>query len=405
MMVDKLFLVWKNSFFACCDERKYAILSTREYRKGWRRMKEISAGGVVYRKKSGQLEILMIEDRFGYVTLPKGKQEPGESLEQTALREIEEETGIRGRMIMHLCRVYYQYQHDHKGLIDKQVDYYLVEAESGQETPQLEEIQGVKWLPANEARKKQLEQGYENNHSVLEKALDYLEKRGVELNMDQKALAAMIDHTLLKPDATEEQVRKLCEEALTYQFASVCVNAHWVKKASEWLQGSAVKVCTVVGFPLGATTKETKAFETRQAIKNGASEIDMVLNIGALKSGDENTVKDDIAAVVEAADGYLVKVILETGLLSEDEIVKACQLAKEAGAHFVKTSTGFGYGGATVEHVQLMRKTVGDQVGVKASGGIRDGETARKMIEAGANRIGASSSVAIVSGEIGQSGY
>lgn len=223
--------------------------------------------------------------------------------------------------------------------------------------------------------------------------------------MNQKELASMIDHTLLKPDATEEQIKKLCEEALTHQFASVCVNAYWVKKASEFVQGSNVKVCTVVGFPLGATTKETKAYETRQAIQNGASEIDMVLNIGALKSGDEKAVKEDIQAVVEAAEGRIVKVILETGLLTDEEIVKACQLAKEAGAHFVKTSTGFGNGGATVEHVQLMRKTVGDQIGVKASGGIRDKETAQKMIEAGANRIGASSSVAIVSGKVGDSTY
>jgi deoxyribose-phosphate aldolase len=208
----------------------------------------------------------------------------------------------------------------------------------------------------------------------------------------------MIDHTLLKPEATEEQIRVLCEEAKEHGFASVCVNPYWVKQAAEWLKGSNVKVCTVVGFPLGATTKEAKAFEAKNAIENGAEEIDMVLNIGALKSGDFQTVEEDIRAVVETAGGAVVKVILETGLLSDEEIVKACELSKVAGAHFVKTSTGFGKGGATVEAVRLMRETVGTEMGVKASGGIRNAEMALQMVEAGANRIGASASVAIVSG-------
>jgi deoxyribose-phosphate aldolase len=223
--------------------------------------------------------------------------------------------------------------------------------------------------------------------------------------MNEKQLAAMIDHTLLKPEATEKQIRVLCEEAKAHGFASVCVNPYWVKQAAEWLKGSNVKVCTVVGFPLGATTKESKAFETKNAIENGAEEIDMVLNIGALKSGDFQTVKEDIRAVVEAAGGAVVKVILETGLLSDEEIVKACELSKAAGAHFVKTSTGFGKGGATVEAVRLMRETVGTEMGVKASGGIRNAETARQMVEAGANRIGASASVAIVSGGEETSAY
>jgi deoxyribose-phosphate aldolase len=216
--------------------------------------------------------------------------------------------------------------------------------------------------------------------------------------MNTKQLAAMIDHTLLKPEATEEQIRVLCEEAKEHGFASVCVNPYWVKQAAEWLKGSNVKVCTVVGFPLGATTKEAKAFEAKNAIENGAEEIDMVLNIGALKSGDFQTVEEDIRAVVETAGGAVVKVILETGLLSDEEIVKACELSKVAGAHFVKTSTGFGKGGATVEAVRLMRETVGTEMGVKASGGIRNAEMALQMVEAGANRIGASASVAIVSG-------
>jgi deoxyribose-phosphate aldolase len=217
-------------------------------------------------------------------------------------------------------------------------------------------------------------------------------------NYDQN-LARMIDHTLLKPEATADQVRKLCQEALTYNFASVCVNPTWVALAAELLKDSPVKVCTVIGFPLGATTPEAKAAETADAIKNGATEVDMVLNVGALKSGMDDLVLRDVKAVVEAARGKaLVKVILETCLLTDEEKVKACQICKEAGADFVKTSTGFGSGGATVHDVALMRRTVGPDMGVKASGGIRDFETAKAMVEAGANRIGASASVNIVLG-------
>ncbi|SDW15005.1 deoxyribose-phosphate aldolase [Marininema mesophilum] len=223
--------------------------------------------------------------------------------------------------------------------------------------------------------------------------------------MNVRELASMIDHTLLKPEATSDQVDRLCEEAAEHHFASVCINPFWVARAAKKLKGTGVKVCTVVGFPLGATTSEAKAFETKDAIRNGASEIDMVMNIGALKSGDLDTVRQDIAAVVEAADGVLVKVILETGLLNSDEIRVASEKAKAAGAHFVKTSTGFGHGGATEEAVQLMRETVGEEVGVKASGGVRDFSGAKKMVQAGANRIGASSSVAIVSGKQGSQGY
>lgn len=215
-----------------------------------------------------------------------------------------------------------------------------------------------------------------------------------------------IDHTLLKPEATAEMIDKLCDEAKTYDFASVCVNPFWVKRAAERLAGTDVKVCTVIGFPLGATTRTVKAAETRDAIANGATEIDMVLNVGALKSGDLQTVKEDVAAVVEAAGGVLVKVILETGLLTDEEKVTACQLCVEAGAHYVKTSTGFGPGGATVEDIALMRKTVGPDIGVKASGGVRDRATALAMIEAGATRIGASAGIAIVTGDASSgSGY
>ncbi|WP_153123375.1 deoxyribose-phosphate aldolase [Peribacillus tepidiphilus] len=221
-----------------------------------------------------------------------------------------------------------------------------------------------------------------------------------------KEVAKMIDHTLLKAETTKEQIKVLCEEAKEYGFASVCVNPTWVKYAAELLQGSDVKVCTVIGFPLGANTPETKAFETKNAIENGATEVDMVINIGALKDGDDELVERDIKAVVEAAKGKaLTKVIIETCLLTEEEKVRACELSVKAGADYVKTSTGFSTGGATVEDVALMRKTVGPNIGVKASGGVRNTEDAQKMIEAGATRIGASAGVSIVKGLTADTDY
>lgn len=209
-------------------------------------------------------------------------------------------------------------------------------------------------------------------------------------------LAAYIDHTLLKPDAIGEQIDQLCQEAVEWKFCAVCVNPYWVKRAAKALEGTRVKVATVVGFPLGATTTEVKAFETRQAIQNGAEEIDMVLNIGLLKSGKLQEVYEDILAVLEESSGHIVKVILETGLLTEEEKVMACQLCEKAGVDFVKTSTGFLAGGATVEDVALMRNTVGSDIGVKASGGIRDREKALEMIKAGATRIGTSNGTKIM---------
>lgn len=211
-------------------------------------------------------------------------------------------------------------------------------------------------------------------------------------------IASMIDHTLLKPDATPEEITQLCAEARQYGFASVCINPAHVKLAADLLRDSVVKVCTVIGFPLGATTPEAKAFEAQDAINDGATEIDMVLNIGALKGGDYRLVHKDISAVVNVAhtNNALCKVILETSKLSAEEKVAACQIAKMAGADFVKTSTGFGGGGATVEDVALMRKVVGPTMGVKASGGVRNYADALAVIEAGANRIGASAGVQIV---------
>jgi len=215
---------------------------------------------------------------------------------------------------------------------------------------------------------------------------------------DIRHLASMIDHTLLKPEATRAQVEQLCDEAKQYGFASVCVNPAHVRLCAQRLKGSPVKVCAVVGFPLGATLPEVKAFETQQALEAGATEIDMVINIGALKDKDADLVARDMVAVVRTAHAgnALVKVIIEAALLSDDEKTTACQLAQSAGADFVKTSTGFGPGGATVEDVALMRRVVGPMMGIKAAGGIRTLADAQKMMAAGATRIGASASVKIM---------
>ena len=213
-----------------------------------------------------------------------------------------------------------------------------------------------------------------------------------------KNLSRYIDHTLLKADATENEVIKLCNEAKEYDFFSVCINPGFVELAAKELRESNVAVCTVIGFPLGASTPETKAFETRDAIQKGAAEVDMVINISKLKDKKDEEVLKDIKAVVDAADKKaLVKVIIETCLLTDEEKERACKLAKDAGADFVKTSTGFSTGGASKEDIALMRKTVGPDMGVKASGGVRDYKTAMEMINEGASRIGASASIAIVS--------
>lgn len=222
------------------------------------------------------------------------------------------------------------------------------------------------------------------------------------MSITKREMAKMIDHTLLKPAATEEEITKLCCQADKHGFASVCVNSCYVSQAVKLLVNSAVPVCTVVGFPLGATTTATKAFEAAEAVKAGAKEVDMVINVGLLKSGRITDVLQDIRAVAEtvvASDkSAIVKVIIETCLLTDEEKVTACNLSKEAGAHFVKTSTGFSTGGATVEDIALMRKTVGPEMGVKASGGIRNTEQAVIMVEAGANRIGASAGIEILAG-------
>jgi len=230
---------------------------------------------------------------------------------------------------------------------------------------------------------------------------------GIGDAINDLSLARKIDHTLLKPEATPEEIKKLCEEARKYNFASVCIMPCYVALCSSLLKGTDVKVCTVIGFPLGATTTEVKRFEAEQAIFNGAQEIDMVINIGQLKQGNFDYIFYDINQVVLAAKKNRVvsKVILETALLSDSEKVKACIIAKNAGADFVKTSTGFSKGGATVGDIALMKYVVGSAVGVKASGGIRSREDAEKMIASGADRIGASASVAIIKGEKGKTSY
>ena len=219
------------------------------------------------------------------------------------------------------------------------------------------------------------------------------------LNLTAAKMAQFIDHTLLKPEATPPAFDQLCQEAIQYGFKAVCVNSGWVAYAVNKLKGTGIAVCSVIGFPLGAMHCLAKAFEARQAVEDGAREVDMVLNIGAMKAGDLKAVKDDILAVRHAAaHPVLLKVIIETCLLTTEQKVKACEIAQNAGADFVKTSTGFSTGGATLEDVALMRKIVGPEMGVKASGGIKDYETAAAMIAAGADRIGAGAGVAIVGG-------
>ncbi|HLR60463.1 MAG TPA: deoxyribose-phosphate aldolase [Pseudogracilibacillus sp.] len=223
--------------------------------------------------------------------------------------------------------------------------------------------------------------------------------------MNKSSIASYIDHTLLKPESTQDEIITLCDEAKEYKFKTVCINPYWVKIAKARLEDSDVGITTVIGFPLGASTTASKVFETKEAIASGATEIDMVVNVGELKAHNNEAVKSDIKAVVEAAEAQaIVKVIIETGLLTNEEKIRACELSKEAGADFVKTSTGFSKGGAAEADIKLMRETVGPKLGVKASGGVRSLETAKVLIKAGATRLGASSGIAIVKGEEGK-GY
>ena len=251
--------------------------------------------------------------------------------------------------------------------------------------------------------------GYDGNPLNYTALTEFADKKGDRPSCRERddktsSIAGMIDHTLLKANATGEDIGKLCEDARKYCFASVCVNPAFVPLASRLLRGSGVKVCTVIGFPLGANTPTVKAIEARDAIENGADEIDMVINIGALKSGNDQLALDDIKAVRAATCGKILKVILETSYLSKEEKIRACIFSKDAKADFVKTSTGFGSGGATVEDIALMRETVGLEMGVKASGGIKNAGVAQAMIKAGATRLGTSASIAIVSGKQAEKG-
>lgn len=226
-----------------------------------------------------------------------------------------------------------------------------------------------------------------------------------DTNITKEALAAAIDHTQLKPQETRAAIENLCREARQYHFASVCVNGCWVPLAARLLEGSTTKIACVIGFPLGAMASAAKAFEARDAVQNGAGELDMVLNIGALREGNNEFVYDDIRQVVAAAGNVPVKVIFETAFLTDEEIVRACTISKDAGAAFVKTSTGFGPAGATIPHVALMRQTVGSRMGVKAAGGIRSYADAIAMLNAGANRLGTSAGVAILQGAVSHEAY
>ena len=220
-----------------------------------------------------------------------------------------------------------------------------------------------------------------------------------------KNLAKYIDHTLLAQNATKEQIKKLCEEAREHEFCSVCVNSSYVSLAKEFLDGSSVKVCSVVGFPLGAMSNDAKAYEAKKAIEDGAEEIDMVINVGFLKSNDFKSIEEDIKNLRVTCKGLILKVILETALLEEEEIIKVCQIAKEVGADFVKTSTGFSTRGASLEDVKIMKEAAGDSVNIKASGGIRSYESAMQMINAGASRLGTSSGIAIIKGQTSDKSY
>lgn len=351
-------------------------------------MKEISAGGLVYRPMpDGTILCLSLHDRFGRLSLPKGKREAGESLEETALREIEEETGITGRVQERLGSVNYSYVSDTGERVEKEAVFYLVRAASERIQAQLEEVQGAEWMELEQLVEQHQERGYENQLEILYKARERL----------RSSLAYRIDHTLLRADATVEEVDRLCDEAVRHGFYSVCVLPWWVSHCARRLSGSGVKVITVVGFPLGANLPAVKAQEAALAVADGAEEVDVVINIAALKTGQLEVVREELAAIREVTRGKsLMKVILETGALEDGEKRTACRLCREAEADYVKTSTGFGHGGATLPDIRLLKEELGDSLWIKASGGIRDKETAWQMIRAGANRLGTSAGLALI---------
>lgn len=353
------------------------------------------AGGLVVRRSGTRVEVLLIDDRFGYVTLPKGHVEPGEILEQAAVREIAEETGINCRLLAPIAKVSYTFRDQALGkTIAKEAYYFLAEALGGNMQAQEEEVTSVRFVDLADAERLAHEQGYANNMDVFTRGLAMAQSWADRVEPD---LTGVIDHTVLRPDATPADVERLCKEAIAFRFASVCVHPSYVLQCANELRGTGVDVCTVIGFPHGATTSETKAYEAREAVQNGARELDMVAAVGRICAGDYEYVEQDIRAVVQAVGpDAVVKVILETSLLTSEQQIMAAQAAERAGAHYVKTSTGFAGGGATVDAVRTLRDSVGSSVSVKASGGIRSRSDALAMTAAGASRIGASAGVKLL---------
>jgi len=390
-------------------------------------MRELSAGGVVYRRHGNRTEILLIRDRFGKISFPKGKMEPGETPEQTALREILEETGIAGTIEAPLPGTEFDFQKESGEIVHKVVRFFLVRATGGSLRAREGEIAGAAWHSPAEAWRLQLREGYEGNNEALERALALLgagpgggpaadsgqtpEGDPADGTGDRGAADGMagggplaenrfsvwrpgdppapfVELALLKADARPADIDRLCGEAAARRFRAVCVGGGWVRRCRERLTGTGVRVCAAVGFPLGAAATRVKAFEAAAAVEDGASEIDVVISVGRLLEGDYEAVGRDLAAVVQAVQGgALVKAVLETGLLTDKLKVEACRLAEAAGADFVRTSTGFVPVGDLEADVRLLRSAVPPGLGVKAAGGVRGPDAARRLLLAGANRI------------------
>jgi len=390
-------------------------------------MRELSAGGIVYRRDGNRTEILLIRDRFGKISFPKGKMEPGETPEQTALREILEETGIAGTIEAPLPGTEFDFRKESGETVHKVVRFFLVRATGGSLRAREGEIAGAAWHSPADAWRLQLREGYEGNNEALERALALLgegpeggpaaDAGGVagsdpaygtagagaadEVSGEGPpaasrfpvwrpgdSLAPFVEHALLKADARPGDIDRLCEEAAARRFHAVCVGGGWVRRCRERLTGTGVKVCAVVGFPLGAAATRVKAFEAAAAVEDGAAEIDVVISVGRLLEEDFEAVSRDLAAVVQAVQGgALVKAVLETGLLTDKLKVEACRLAEAAGADFVRTSTGFVPVGNLEADVRLLRSALPPGLGVKAAGGVRGPDAAGRLLLAGANRI------------------
>jgi len=379
-------------------------------------MRELSAGGVVYRRNGDRTEILLIRDRFGRMSFPKGKMEPGETPEQTALREILEETGISGTIEAPLPGTEFDFQKESGEIVHKVVRFFLVRATGGDLRAREGEIAGAAWHSPADAWRLQLSEGYEGNNEALERALALL---GAAPDADAGGaagggpsaesrfpvwrpgdpLAPFVEHALLKADARPADIDRLCEEAVARRFYAVSVGGGWVRRCRERLTGTGVKVCAVVGFPLGSAATRVKAFEAAAAVEDGAAEIDVVISVGRLLEGDYEAVSRDLAAGVQAVQGgALVKAVLETGLLSDRLKVEACRLAEAAGADFVRTSTGFVPAGDLEADVRLLRSSASPGLGVKAAGGVRSPDTARRLLLAGANRVESWEGAIVVAG-------